>query len=203
MTDKTVSVPEPLPDHECKYCKTVHVGCCSKACVLKKNPNYPLPSVPTESRPTISALCEAVDNSGRTDWVHKERVKFAIREAYAAASSSLLPVPTQEGICQDCGREYGVWFAPNEIWNLVIPERVGILCPICFMTRADHAAISFTGWELRPENFAGCGESAEQEQNKAGTSSVKVMEIRTPPLSNEQPAMQNKRRISDDRSPHI
>jgi hypothetical protein len=82
--------------------------------------------------------------------------------------------PQREGICQDCGREYGVWFAPNEIWNLVIPNRVGMLCPVCFMMRADHAAISFTGWELRPENFSkgGRGRKDDDSSERRETSNL-------------------------------
>ena len=59
-----------------------------------------------------------------------------------------------DGPCADCGRPSPTWFAPNEVWNRVFPERVGIVCPTCFVVRAEAAGINPTGWELRPEVLA-------------------------------------------------
>lgn len=59
--------------------------------------------------------------------------------------------------CQDCARDNPVWFAPNAVWNLALggPDAKGdpggILCPLCFIRRAEAAGIVPTGWELRPE----------------------------------------------------
>lgn len=53
--------------------------------------------------------------------------------------------------CQVCGRINPVWFAANEVWNAVIPERVGFICPICFIERAERQGFQCAGWQLVPE----------------------------------------------------
>lgn len=58
-----------------------------------------------------------------------------------------------EGICQNCHQAYGVWFVPNEVWNEVIAERVGMLCPNCFINRAERQGFKTTGWKLAPEAY--------------------------------------------------
>jgi hypothetical protein len=40
--------------------------------------------------------------------------------------------------CQSCGRPNPVWFTDNDVWNTVMPDD-GILCPTCFMLKADDA----------------------------------------------------------------
>ena len=55
-----------------------------------------------------------------------------------------------EDLCQQCGGPNPTWFAPNETWNRVVPNPVGILCPNCFLKRARAAGI-VCFWELRPE----------------------------------------------------
>ena len=55
--------------------------------------------------------------------------------------------------CDDCGRENPVWFAANEVWNAVIPGCVAMLCPICFIRRAEQDGYQCTGWQLVPERF--------------------------------------------------
>lgn len=58
--------------------------------------------------------------------------------------------------CEDCDRPNPVWFAPNELWNLVMggPEAKGdpggMLCPNCFMERAEKAGIVPTAWFVAP-----------------------------------------------------
>lgn len=62
-----------------------------------------------------------------------------------------------ESVCMDCGGLNPVWFAPNDVWNLVIggPEAKddpgGFYCPVCFIRRAEAAGIKPTAWELKPE----------------------------------------------------
>jgi hypothetical protein len=62
-----------------------------------------------------------------------------------------------ESRCDDCGGVNPVWFAPNELWNLVIggPEAKGdpggFICPTCFIARAEASGVRPTAWELRPE----------------------------------------------------
>lgn len=63
----------------------------------------------------------------------------------------------QEGstmeFCQICGQVNPTWFAPSELWNRVIPERSGMLCPNCFIARAERQGVHPTAWELRLETF--------------------------------------------------
>jgi hypothetical protein len=59
-----------------------------------------------------------------------------------------------EGLCDDCNQEYVTpWFAPNALWNMVIPGRVGFLCPNCFLKRAVGIGLTPSGWELRAEEY--------------------------------------------------
>jgi hypothetical protein len=56
-------------------------------------------------------------------------------------------------ICDDCNHTIPVWFINNDLWNRVIPDRRGMLCPCCFISKAEAAGIECTGWELVPENL--------------------------------------------------
>lgn len=47
----------------------------------------------------------------------------------------------RELLCEDCNREYVVWYAPNEVWNKVMRPQGStpnepFLCPSCFAFRA-------------------------------------------------------------------
>lgn len=42
-----------------------------------------------------------------------------------------------EGICDDCARPYTIWYADNDLWNAVMPDNRGMLCPTCFLIRAE------------------------------------------------------------------
>lgn len=47
-----------------------------------------------------------------------------------------------EDFCEECGRENVTWFGPSEIWNKVVRvpgERDQMLCPVCFIKRAEKA----------------------------------------------------------------
>ena len=58
-----------------------------------------------------------------------------------------------EAICQECGGPNVVWFAPNPIWNLAVDnERQLILCPVCFVVRAEARGINPTAWVVSPED---------------------------------------------------
>jgi hypothetical protein len=66
--------------------------------------------------------------------------------------------PHPEGPCFDCGGENVTWFAPNEIWNAVV--RSGdkpdvMLCPLCFIRRAERAGYNKDAWRIAPEFFSG------------------------------------------------
>lgn len=63
--------------------------------------------------------------------------------------------------CDDCSGPNPVWYAPNALWNLVMggPEAKddpgGMICPVCFIKRAEDGGHVPTAWmlhwELRPE----------------------------------------------------
>lgn len=61
------------------------------------------------------------------------------------------PEAQTDGPCMDCGYPCEVWFAPNPVWNQVVPERVGLLCLRCFVKRAGDTPFA---WQLAPETFA-------------------------------------------------
>lgn len=62
--------------------------------------------------------------------------------------------------CEDCGAEPLVWFAPNSLWNRVKggPEAKddpgGMLCPNCFIKRAEALGIKPTAWIISMEDLA-------------------------------------------------
>ena len=56
--------------------------------------------------------------------------------------------PETNDLCQKCGLPNPVWFAPNDVWNRLVPNRVGFICPTCF------ASLDFeTTWVLIPEEM--------------------------------------------------
>lgn len=46
--------------------------------------------------------------------------------------------PHPEDFCQQCGKENTTWFADNALWNKVMPDDGGILCPQCFSKKCDE-----------------------------------------------------------------
>jgi hypothetical protein len=58
--------------------------------------------------------------------------------------------PHPEDTCQVCRGPNIVWSAPNHVWNRVMPDDGGILCPVCFVIAAESAGI-VTVWRLTPE----------------------------------------------------
>lgn len=67
--------------------------------------------------------------------------------------------------CDDCSRVNPVWFAPSDVWNLVVggPDATddpgGVLCPICFIAKAEAMGIKPNGWRIEPEARNGAGEN--------------------------------------------
>jgi hypothetical protein len=39
--------------------------------------------------------------------------------------------------CQDCGRDYPLWRAPDKLYKLTILSDGGLFCPACFSDRAE------------------------------------------------------------------
>jgi hypothetical protein len=43
-------------------------------------------------------------------------------------------------LCQECGRRYGlIWWAPQPLWDALMPTGGGLLCPACFNKKAKKA----------------------------------------------------------------
>lgn len=81
---------------------------------------------------------------------------FTVRLLYAAPVPAAEPRPDAhpEDFCQECGRPNVTWFAPSPVWNAVLDpsdERESILCPVCFVQRAEKAGIRPPSWKLEPE----------------------------------------------------
>lgn len=68
------------------------------------------------------------------------------------------PVSGVELHCDDCQQPYGVWFAENDVWNLVMggPDAKGdpggMLCPRCFTVRAEMVYQQTAIWRLTLDN---------------------------------------------------
>jgi hypothetical protein len=54
-----------------------------------------------------------------------------------------------EAICQACGGPNIVWFVANDLWNRVMPDEGGILCPVCFALAAERHGLA-TRWKVEP-----------------------------------------------------
>lgn len=44
--------------------------------------------------------------------------------------------------CQDCGREYVLWYAPDDLYTEVHGSDFGLLCPACFSAQADARGLT-------------------------------------------------------------
>lgn len=88
-------------------------------------------------------------------------------EGWQARARSSPPESTRtanshpEDFCQQCGGPNFVWFAANDVWNKVIPERVGVLCPRCFAERAKRVGFG-VAWELVPQREPAAGIKSEE-----------------------------------------
>lgn len=62
-----------------------------------------------------------------------------------------------EAKCEDCGGANVVWHAPSQIWNKVCrPPGYRcdpMLCPTCFIIRAEKVGIHSTSWRVCPEDW--------------------------------------------------
>ena len=90
----------------------------------------------------------------------------------AAALDSLKAPSDEEGAmsdltepipCRVCGGRNVVWFTSNELWNRVMvgrdekgDDKAKILCPVCFVQRAEKSGVQPAGWELTPHSWT-CG----------------------------------------------
>jgi len=76
---------------------------------------------------------------------HRKRIREALLD-----QPTFTP-PDKTG-CQECGGENPVWFAPHDLWNRVMggedckDDPGGILCPVCFIRRAEQVGIKEIWW---------------------------------------------------------
>jgi hypothetical protein len=59
-------------------------------------------------------------------------------------------VKSGDTICQVCGLPNPTWFIDSKYWNLIVDEKVGILCLRCFAERAANLGVTGS-WQLVPE----------------------------------------------------
>ena len=96
--------------------------------------------------------------------------------------------PPRELHCEDCQRDYVVWFAPNELWNRVVRSKYlatpePFLCPTCFTVRCDATGVEYTAFELRvetPATSAPPSEPPHDENCDVNDEGARVAGIRKP-----------------------
>ncbi len=106
----------------------------------------------------IAFLCQADELREKA---FQERLASVISNAINADTAATQPTPQErrewnpsdgDRICQKCGTDNPVWFAPSPIWNCLMggPDATddpgGVLCPTCFMALDDDQI-----WEVRPK----------------------------------------------------
>lgn len=47
-----------------------------------------------------------------------------------------------EAFCDECHCRNTTWYADNELWNKVMPDDGGILCPQCFAKKCDEKGLN-------------------------------------------------------------
>lgn len=61
-----------------------------------------------------------------------------------------------EATCEDCGLGNVTWFSPSDVWNAVCrpPGYAGdpMICPMCFMRRAEASGFGSVGWLVIPSD---------------------------------------------------
>ena len=76
-------------------------------------------------------------------------VASAVAGSHHAAGQSCGSHP--EDVCGDCGANNPTWFAPNDLWNRVMGSPNGIVCPACFIERAELVGVGRSAWRVEPE----------------------------------------------------
>lgn len=118
-------------------------------------------------RANVDGWCETHSTDTGPSWCVDalkdavRRARFHERENYARwqeaegtlASLGIRPWQPDDGDsrCKECGRPNVVWFADNTIWNAVMGDGHGVLCPTCFALRADQHLPSRPIWRLTTE----------------------------------------------------
>jgi len=103
----------------------------------------------------LDQLEQALNDAGAPKWSADRMEKFNLVKRIAALGEGRSNDDVLR--CDDCGRANPVWFAPSDVWNLVVggPDATddpgGVLCPICFIAKAEAAGIKPNGWRIEPE----------------------------------------------------
>jgi hypothetical protein len=80
-------------------------------------------------------------------------------EATRPASPVSAEVTASQPACEDCEGNVLVWFAPNALWNRVkggveaTDDPGGVLCPNCFIKRAEAMGVVPTAWVIDTEKL--------------------------------------------------
>jgi len=105
------------------------------ACVMVTLETLSIASAPQDC--TRCAECDCENGGADCNWINT-------------------PTPPDETGCQECGGgENPVWFAPHDLWNRVMggedckDDPGGILCPVCFIRRAERVGIKEI-WRVGP-----------------------------------------------------
>lgn len=56
--------------------------------------------------------------------------------------------PHPEDFCDKCKNKNIIWYVANDLWN-EYSNNYEILCPICFVQKAEKAGFIPTAWELK------------------------------------------------------
>lgn len=58
--------------------------------------------------------------------------------------------PSRELLCQECGKEYQIWYAENSLWNLLVQhnDSIQFLCPTCFANLVQKIIKKRITWKL-------------------------------------------------------
>lgn len=64
--------------------------------------------------------------------------------------------PDPEDTCDDCGRPNTRWWVDSGLWNHVIRPQgetadEPMLCPVCFVVRAERVIVAPPSWQLLPD----------------------------------------------------
>jgi hypothetical protein len=110
-------------------------------------------SRPPEAR-TAEALHEATEQALHARGTPRYDLECASVLARAAFDYYLgvAGFRRDDQICRSCSLPNPVWFTPNPVWSDVMgPGGRGVLCPACFIAKAEEAGVGTDGaWLLVP-----------------------------------------------------
>lgn len=84
-------------------------------------------------------------------YTDKETNQEIVDALFASLNKLPKKAKLSELSCQLCNDLNPVWYAPNEVWNLVAKDKYHFLCPNCFIRLAERKGIEPTGWKITPE----------------------------------------------------